>query len=218
LPYALAVGTRDGGVIVTLKADNATVTAIAADLERRLRARVVVGQQYAAAVLTADFVDAPLEAALVSMAPRAMVDYEIRRGAPPVVRAVHLLAADDPNPRIVDGEGGGPVGLMVEGDTEDSSLPAADLPLRVTGDRHALTVVARKQRLTTVASAIAEVIGAQIQLSADPPDIVDADFRERPAEEVVTRLSDKLRLLVRVDVNQSERTPLRLVIAGTGAR
>ena len=40
---------------------------------------------------------------------------------------------------------------------------AADLPLRVTGDRNAISVVARQQRLTTVVANIAEVIGAQVQ-------------------------------------------------------
>jgi hypothetical protein len=217
-PYAMSVKAQNGVVTVTLKADNASVTEVAAELGRRLKVHATVGPNLKDQIVTTDITDAPLETALTSIAPRAMVDYEIRRDTPLVVRALHLLAADDPTPRVVTDEGGGPVGLMIEGNTEDSTTPGADLPLRVFGDRDSLTVVARAQRLTAVAAAIAEVISVQVQLSVDPPDIVDADLRNVSAEEAVTRLSDKLRLIVRVDVNQGERRPVRLVIAGANSR
>ena len=76
--YALSVKNEDGFLNVALKARQARLADIAADLGKRLRARVVVGPELAKDTVSVDLPSSPLETVLQSLAPRVLVDYEVR--------------------------------------------------------------------------------------------------------------------------------------------
>ena len=62
--YALSVKNEDGFLNVTLKARQARIADIAADLAKRLRARVVVGPELARETVSVDLQSSQLEAVL----------------------------------------------------------------------------------------------------------------------------------------------------------
>ena len=91
--YALSVKNEDGFLNVALKARQARLADIAADLAKRLRARVVVGPELAKDTVSVDLPSSPLETVLQSLAPRVLVDYELRQYAAAAAR--HLPARAD---------------------------------------------------------------------------------------------------------------------------
>ena len=211
-PYTLNVKASDGFVTLTVKTVNVSLATLAADLSTQLHAKVNVSQSLEKDLLTLDFTDAPLEGAIVSFAPRVLIDYEVRRDRRPAVQAIHLLAAVDENPPANTTDKGSSMGLMIEGNTEDSTDPKAEDPLKISGDRNGLTASVKKQRLSTVAMALGDILGVPVDLSYDSAEMVDAEFSNLPAEDAVTTLSPSLTLLVRADLNLADRRPLRLSV------
>lgn len=208
-PYTLSVTSENGFIGVALTAERAKWSEVATALAARLRAEVKVGATLAAETLTAGFRESPLEVALASVAPRVLIDYELRQGAPPRPLVIHLLAAEDPDPPSTAVPRGASEGVLIEGHTEE---PADSEPLKVSGDKHLLTIAATKQPLSLVAMAIGDVLGVPVDLQYAASDLVDAELTNAPAEEAVVGLSAKVRLVVRVDVTRADRTPLRLVV------
>lgn len=209
-PYELSVTSEGGYIAVALRADRARVPDIAAELASRLRAQVKVGPVLAGETLTTDFRESPLETALASMAPRVLIDYELRQGTPPRPLVIHLLASDDaevPSPTVAQGAS---EGVLIEGHTEE---PADSEPLKVAGDRHSLSITSVKQPLGVVAMAVGALLGVPVELGDVANDTIDLDLTNVPAEDAIVGLSPKVRLTVRVDVTRAERTPLRLVVS-----
>jgi len=211
-PYTLAVNPGDRPVTMSLKANNARVSDVATELGRRLKAKVVLGPGVQNERITVDIPVTMLETALISLAPRVFVDYEIRQDAAPLPLGIYLLGATDPVPATDTVVRGTSQGLLIEGNTEDMPKTPEEDPLRITGDRRFLSVVIKKQPLSLVARAIGEVLGIPVESKYDATEIITATLTNGLPEETVTGLSPNLHFFVRVDVNLAERTPLKILV------
>src|SRR5262245_1523870 len=157
--FSLAVTSQGGATEIALKAEDALLSEVAAELGKRLRANVTLGPSLRQERVTADFTASPLEPVLTSLAGRVLVDYDIRQDGRSVPRDIYLLGADDPAPAANTTERGVSVGLMISGNTEDVAPAPADDPLLITGDRQQLSVQVKKQPLKAVVIAVADVLG-----------------------------------------------------------
>lgn len=213
----VAVSTDGGFVVVRLLAERVRVADIASELGRLLRVRVVVGPAVADELATVDLVNTPLEAALPALAPGAFLDYEVRQGSPPAPRVIYLLGPGDPAPPSNRTERGTSDGLLITGHTEEPVDGPADA-LTVAGDAHSLTITAKQQPLSLVAIAVGEALGVPVDVTFEPPGLVDVSLQNQAAEYVVTSISPYLSLHVRLDLLRMERTPLKLVVAGPAGK
>ena len=136
--YSLSL-SRDGVTTVSLVADGAKISVIAADLASRLNARVMVGPTLANQTVTTTFSDLPLEPALNTVASRVYIDYEIRQGAPAAPSGIYLLGYGDPEPAVNAVVPGGTQGLLIAGNTEDTEKSPAEDPLLIRRDGNRLT-------------------------------------------------------------------------------
>lgn len=199
---------------VSLKADKAKMSEVAADLSKRLGAQVILGPAMKKLRITVEFYDLPLEPALRLLAPRVYVDYEMRANAQPTPLAIFLMDHDDPDPAKNAVVQGSSEAMMIEGNTEDtgepSEAPTADDPLQVDLEDNYLTIKSKKQPLVAVLLTIAEVLEVPAEIKYDSTEIVDTVIKDTPFEDAITRLSPNIRLFVRVDLTRSQRTPLRL--------
>ena len=211
-PFTLSVNPGDRPITMALKADNAKVSDVATELGRLLKAKIVLGPGVQNEKLTVDISVTMLETALISLAPRVFVDYEIRQDASPLPLGIYLLGANDPVPATDTVVRGTSQGVLIEGNTEDMPKAPEEDPLRVTGDRRFLSVAVKKQPLSLVARAIGEVLGIPVETKYDANEIITANLTNGLPEETVTGLSPNLHIFVRVDVNLAERTPLKIVV------
>ncbi len=199
---------------VSLKADKARMTDIAADLSKRLGTNVILGPNMTKEALTVEFADLPLEPALRLLAPHVYIDYEIRANAQPTLLGIFLLDYNDPDPAANAVVQSSSQAMMIEGNTEDtaeqSEVPEADDPLQVALDGNHLTIKSKKQLLAAVVLTIAEVLGVPAEIKYESDEIVDTEIKDIPFEDAVARLSPNIRLYVRADLTRSLRTPLRL--------
>jgi hypothetical protein len=197
---------------VSLKADKAGMTEIAADLAKLLDAPVSLGPTMQKQV-TMEFADIPLEPAMQLLAPRVFVDYEIRAGAQPKLLGIFLVGRDDPDPAknaIVQGSS---QALLFEGHTEENAEETVgEEPLQVDLDDDNLTVRSKKQPLLALVITIADILGVPAEIKYESNEIVDTVIKNTPFEDAIPRLSPNIRLYVRADLTRSERTPLRLVL------
>lgn len=210
--YRLDVRSADGLLTIALVADGARLSEIAADLGRRLRAQVMLGPSLEHETLSLRISESLLEEALMSLAFRAFVDYEIRRDSSPRPLGIYLLGPTDPAPLSEAVVRGATQVLVLEGHTEDVEPAPDDDRLSVVGDKRFLTIASKKQPLAVVARAIGDVLGIPVDLRGGGAEPVEADIRNVPAEEAIPALSPNVRLYVRVDVGLSERTPLKLLV------
>jgi hypothetical protein len=206
--------TKGAVIGISLKADKARMTDIAADLSKRLDAQVILGSNMAKEALTVEFYDLPLEPALRLLAPQVYIDYEIRANERPKVLGVYLVGGGDPDPSVSAVVQGASQAMLIEGNTEDTveQPPADNDPLQVELDDANLTIKSKKQPLTAVMLTIAEVLSVPAEIRYDSTEIVDTEIKDTPFEDAIPRLSPNIRLYVRADVTRSKRTPLRLVL------
>ena len=199
---------------MNLKADKAKMSDIAADLSKRLGAKVILGPTMRGEAITVEFYDMPLEPALRLLAPRVYVDYEIQANAQPVPMAIFLMDQNDSDPARNAGVQGSSEAMMFEGNTEDTpeqpAEQASDDPLQVDLEDGHLTIKSKKQLLVAVVLTIAQVLEVPAEIKYDSTEIVDTVIKDTPFEDAITRLSPNIRLYVRVDLTRSQRTPLRL--------
>jgi hypothetical protein len=217
--YTLRI-TTDAITELSLSAEHARVSEITAELSKRLGVRVFLGPAMAEETITVAFDRLALEPALSTLAPRVIIDYEIRQHAQPVAKGIYLLGDIDPSPALNAVVRGQSQGLLIAGNTEETAKSAADEPLHVTGDRNRLTIVSKQQPVELIVSAIGDVLGvpAEVTFNADAAEMVDVDVRDMRPEDVIPSLSPNIRLYVRADVTRSERTLLRLVVVPHATR
>jgi hypothetical protein len=198
---------------VSLKADKASLTEIAADLSKLLAAPVSLGPTMQKQIITVEFADIPLEPAMRLLAPRVFMDYEIRADAQPKLLGIFLVGQDDPDPAkdaIVQGSS---QALLFEGNTEETvEQPVAEEPLQVDLEDDNLTIKSKKQPLIALLITIADVLGVPAEIKYESNEIVDTVIKNTPFEDAIPRLSPNIRLYVRADLTRSERTALRLVL------
>jgi hypothetical protein len=201
---------------VSLKADKAKMSDIAADLSKRLGARVILGPTMSKEAITVEFYDLPLEPALRLLAHRVYLDYEIRANAQPTLLGIFLMGQDDLDPAKNAVVQGSSEAMLIEGNTEDtaeqSEVQRDDDPLQVDLEDNHLTIKSKKQRLAAVVMTVAEVLGVPAEIKYDSNEIVDTEIKDTPFEDAIARISPNIRLYVRADLTRSQRTPLRLVL------
>lgn len=217
--YTLDVTSKLGFIDVALKAEGASLSDIAADLSKRLGARVIVGPGIRQEKISVTLPQSALEPALAALAPRVFVDYEIRQDAGAAPREIYLLGHDDAAPAMDSGARGPSQGVMIMGNTEETLSAPAEDPLKVAGDKQGLMITAKKQPLSLVAMAIADALGVPLELKYEAAEQVDIDVKYyAPLEDLIPRLSPNVRLFVRVDVIGQQRSPLRIVVERPAAK
>jgi hypothetical protein len=218
-PYAMTVTREDGFVNVALVAHQARVGDIARDLAAQLGTRIEVGPGLAQELVTADLPASPLESVLQAIAPRVLVDYELRQAARPLPIAIYLLGPIDGAPKAnVRGKDGVSHGVVISGHTEETPTDDGKDPVTVSGDAQRLSIAAKNQPLSLVAMIVADTLGVTLDMDYPAGELVLVDVADLPAEDAVLSISPNLRLHVRVDLSAAERTPLKLVVAQPRAR
>lgn len=216
--HALSVKNEDGFLNVTLKAREARIADIAADLGTRLRARVVVGPDLAKDTISVDMPSSPLETVLQSLAPRVLVDYEVRQNAQPLPLAIYLLAPTDAEPKANVAERGVSQGVVISGHTEETPNGDGSEPVTISGDAQRLSIAVKEQPLALVAMVVAETLGVTLDLDYPAGEPVAVSVTNLPAEDAVLGISPNVRMHVRVDLSRAERTPLKLVVTRADTR
>jgi hypothetical protein len=211
-PYALAITNEDGFINVALKATRIRVADIAADLARQLRVRVDVGPALKQEFVTVDVPSSPLETVLQAIAPRVLVDYEVRQDARPLPLVIYLLSPTDVEPTANIVQRGASQGLVISGHTEETPTDDGSDPVTIAGDTHQLSIKAKNQPLALVAMAVADTLGVQLEMTYPAAEPVAVSVTNLPAEDAVIGISPNVRLHVRVDVSRAERTPLKLIV------
>ena len=210
--YRLRV-TKGEIIGISLKADKARMSEIAAELSKRLGAQVILASSLAKEALTVEFYDLPLEPALRLLAPQVYVDYEIQASGQPKVLAVYLEGVGDPDPALTAVVQGSSQAMMIEGNTEDvEEQPEEHGPLEVELNEGHLTIKSRKQPLVAVILTVAEILSVPAEIKFESKDILDTEIKDTPFEEAIPRLSPNIRLYVRADLTRSKRLPLRVVL------
>ena len=218
-PAHILTVTKEGTTFLTLKAADAKLSDIAADVARQLNVKVLVAPSLKDEKITAEFAGTPLEPAMLALAPRVFIDYEVRRDAEPRPLGVHLLGLGDPDPAPNAVVQGTSQGLYVSGNTEDTGQPAKDAPLRITYAKGRLAVFAKEQPLIGVVMAIAEELGVPAEIKYESRQVISVDIRETTAiEDVFVGLSENVRVYVRSSANRLDRTLLRVVVVPPEAK
>jgi hypothetical protein len=216
--YTLSV-TKDGGTFVNLKAKDAKLADVAAELAIKLAAKVIVAPSLKDEKITVDIAGTPVEPAMLSIAPRVFVDYEVRRDAPPAPLGIYLLGLDDPEPSQSAVVQGTSQGLMVSGNTEDTGKPDPNAPLRITYDKGRLSVFAKEQSLMVVVMSIADELGVPAEIRRETREIVNVNIKETVMiDDALAGLSDSVRVYIRVDAGRLEKRLLRVVIGPPAAK
>jgi hypothetical protein len=205
---------------VTLRAKDAPLTEIAAELSRKLDAPVFLSNVMRQQRVTHEFSDIPLEGAVRILAPQPYIDYEVSGDPATQPRAIgiylHALNEEPPDPAaVVKGES---ESLLIQGHTEEGTeeyqkaMERDDVPLRVKVEKNALSVRARKQPLVAVLAEIAGKIDIPFEMKYESAELVDVDFSSYSIDQAVRSIAPNIRLYMRTDLTSYENRPLRLVL------
>ncbi len=199
---------------VSLKAENAPLPKVAAELSRKLKIPVMVGPSAQNHEVTANFKDLTLEPALHSLAPQVFVDYEINHAPGIHSRAIgiYLNGFEDPEPAISALVPAKSEAILIEGHTEDEPPPADEEPTKIVYEQNSLTVSAKRQPLTVVLYKVANELHIPFEMKWETTELVDVNIDKLPLEEAMPRLSPHVRLFVRANLQKFERRPFRMVL------
>jgi hypothetical protein len=216
--YVLRVSTKEL-ITISLKAERISLSRIAGEISQKLKVPVLLGRSAGKRQVTTDFKALTLEPALQLLTPQVHIDYEINRlpGAPPHPVGIYLNDEDDPPPAINAVISNSSQAMLIEGHTEDGlkgpdEAAEKDQPLRVTYERNALTVKAKRQPLSVVLYRIANELSIPFEMKGDAGEVVDLDINKTSLEDAVVRISPNVRLYVRVDLRRLERRPFLMVL------
>jgi hypothetical protein len=216
--YTLTV-TKDATPFVTLMAQDAKLSDVAADLAKQLNAKVILGPSLQNERTSARFEGTPIEPAMLAIAPRVLIDYEVRKDAQPVPLGIFLLGQDDPAPAVSAVVQGTSQGMLVMGNTEDTGKPPANAPLRITYEKGRLTVFANQQPLIVVVMAIADELGVPAEIKYQSREVINANVKDSSMiEDTLAGLSENVRVYVRSDLNRLEKRLLRVVVVDPSAK
>ena len=220
-PFTLTVKTTPI-LNISLKAEKAKLAEISEALSKKLKIPVMVGEPLINQLVTTEFSELTLEAAVQLLAPAVYVDYETMSGAlvPPRALGIFFYGADQGEPSLAAVVHSPTQSFLIEGDTEDGVEPATEeerkrqeqRPLRVDLRDNLMTLKAKKQPLALVLLKIGEQLGIPVDIQYQPADIVDLEISKTPAEEIIRKLSPNIEMFVRADLTRSERRILRLVL------
>jgi hypothetical protein len=210
--FTLSV-SRDTGTFISLDAEDARLSDVAARLATLLGMPVSVSPAAAEERISTSFAQLPFETALSALAWRAYVDYELRPGTA-VPLEVRLATADDPQPAPRFPA----IGVLIAGHTDDMSDSVTRDPLRLSLEDGRLTIVVERQPLGLVIAAAAETLNVPFDIEYGAAEIVNASLIRLPPEIALLRLSPNVRVFVRADLYRGDRTVQRIVVAPPSAR
>jgi len=224
--YTLSVKTEPL-LNLSLKADKSSLAAIASDLSNRLKVPVMLGPTLKAEVVSIEFSELPLEAAVQLLAPHVFVDYEVETGSgsPPKPLGIFLFDTDQGEPPVTAVVPGTTQSILIEGDTEEGVEPTTDeqkkkleeQPLRVQFRDGVMSVKAKKQPLVLVLLKIGEELGIPVDIQNQSNEIVDIEISKAPIEDALRRLSPSIRAFIRADLTRGDRRALRLLLPSATA-
>jgi len=218
-PFTLRV-TEDQIIGVTLKAQDATVKEIAAELSKRLRIPVAVTPIIEKHRLTVNFSDLVLEPAMQQLAPQVFIDYEVDMapGKTPRPLGIYLQGYNEAAPADNAVVHGNSDVMIIEGDTEDTGEEKdkddKDQELKVNYEKGELSVIAKKQPLVVVLYAVANELGIPLQVTDEIVEPISVNIQKASVESALQQLSPNIRLYLRANLMTQERRPLRIVLVG----
>lgn len=229
--WKLAIKDNFGVPFITLRAKKSPRSEISAEIARLLKIPVILGASLKQDLVSVDFEDLPVEAALKQLASRPVIDYIISGGgdSSQVVRkkplAIYLLGTDDKAPQD------GPwrenkaaaqllVGMLYESaEEEKAALEKKQNELQVTYANNLFTVSIYKQFLTDVLQEVATQAGIPFVIittngnQKEIDQVVTWNFSGVNFEELTnTWFPNGVRLYWRTDLANDVSKPLRLTI------
>ena len=214
-PYTLKV--NDEHILsVSLNAENAKLSAIAAELSGKLKIPVTLSRVMEKQRTSAKFGDLLLEPAMQLLAPVVFIDYQVDSvpGAKPRPLGIFLLAYNEPPPAADAVVKSKSQAFVMMGNTEDNGEDEADDsdPIQTSYKNGNLTAKAKDQPLVDVMFQIAYDAGVPFEGPEESKELVTINVKDRPLEQAVLDLSPNLRLFVRADLFHATRTVLRIVV------
>jgi hypothetical protein len=229
--WRVAIKDDFGVPFITVRAKKSPASELSAEIGRLLKIPVVLGPSLKQELVSVDFKDLPVEAALKQLAPRPVIDYIIIGGSDSsqAVRkrplAIYLLGADDKAPQQgpwTENKAAGQlvVGMVYETEEEEKvALEKKKEELQVTYVNNLFTVSVYKQFLPDVLQEVAEQAhipfailttnGAQKEIDQ----VVTWNFSGVNFEELTnTWFPNGVRLYWRTDLASDVSKPLRLTI------
>ncbi|HEV2765288.1 MAG TPA: hypothetical protein VGV38_20055 [Pyrinomonadaceae bacterium] len=202
----------------TLKATNAPLTEIAAELGKSLKAQVQLSPLMTKQRVTTDFSGLTYDAALRMLAPQVFIDFEVGGGpvAEPKPLAVYLYAFNEQPPSVSAVVKNSSEAMLIEGDTEEGTEEyekrKKESSLEVSYAQNQLTVHATKQPLTVVLYKIANEIGVPFDLRHESSEIVNINFTNFALDQAMRSISPSVRFYFRADLQTSQILPLRIAL------
>ena len=210
--WSVQLRTKGGELLLSVRAADTPLAAIARELERQLKIPVTLGRLLHSQRLTLSFTDLPFDQALRRLAPRPFVDYAVGGGdqGPPQRAGVYLQALNEAEPPLPAGFKSNAESFVVEGHTEGEAPPRDREPLWVSYVNGRLSLRAKKQPLTVVLARIAEQVGVPFEMRRDGDDLIDLELHSLSLEDAVRGLPPGARLYVRGDLRAAAARPLRI--------
>jgi hypothetical protein len=216
-PFTLSI-TNDQVIGLTLKAQDARLKEIAAELSKRLKIPVSVSPIMEKHLVTLNFGDLVLEPALQMLAPQVYIDYEVDTtpGVNQRPLAIYLQGYNERPPSDTAIVHGNSDVMVIEGNTEDTppETAEAEQELKVTYEKGELSVKAKKEPLIVVLYGIANELGIPLEVKNEVTDLVTVNITRTSVESTLQQLGPNIRLYLRADLQLQERRPLRLVLVG----
>jgi hypothetical protein len=217
LAFTLRV-TTDQVIGISLKAQDAKLKEIAAELSKRLKIPVAVSAIMEKQTVTTNFSDLVLEPAMQMLAPQVFIDYEVDTtpGINPRPLAIYFQGYNERPPSETAVVRGNSDVMVIEGNTEDTPAETdeSEQELKVTYEKGELTVKAKKQPLIVVLYGIANELGIPLEVKNEVTDLVTISITKTSVESTLQQLGPNIRLYLRADLQLQERRPLRLVLVG----
>ena len=165
--FTLSV-TTDQVIGITLKAQDARLKEIAAELSKRLKIPVAVSPIMEKHLVTTNFGDLVLEPAMQMLAPQVYIDYEVDTtpGVNQRPLAIYLQGYNERPPSESAVVRGNSDVMVIEGNTEDTppETSEAEQELKVTYEKGELSVKAKKEPLIVVLYGIANELGIPLEV------------------------------------------------------
>lgn len=217
-PFELRV-TTDQIIGISLRAENAKLTDIAADLSKKLKAPVALSPVMQRQRATIDFADVVLEPAMQLLAPVVYIDYEIDSapGVHPRPVGIYLSAHNEPAPALNANVRSTSQAFVISGNTE-SEDSSEDDDIQISYRNGKLTLKAKDQPLLDVLSSISDETGVRLEAKDVTTETVSVNIKELPLDEAILKVSPHLRLYLRADLYRSQRTPLLIVLVEPGKK
>lgn len=212
--------TDDQIIGITLKAKDASLREIGAELAKKLKIPVILTPIIEKHVVTVNFSDLVVEPAMQMLAPQVYIDYEVDTtpGKVPRPIAIYLQGYNERAPADNAVVKGNSDVMIIEGDTEDDGTTKSsddkEVDLRVSVERGQVSVKSKKQPLVVVLYAIANQLGIPLEVKTEVLDLVNVNIVKTSVESALQELGPNIRLYLRADLQIGERRPLRMVLVG----